>query len=300
VVDGLLPLARARGDQARADAWAQARSGWARALDEAGWDGAWYRRAYFDDGSALGAAANPECKIDLIAQAWAVLAGAGQPQRARTAMASASRLLIDGGAGVVRLLDPPLQLARPSAGYIQSYPSGVRENGGQYNHAGVWALMALAKLGQAEAAWQVFTLLSPAHRWQQAARGAAYGLEPYVMAGDIYTQSPYVGRGGWSWYTGSAGWLARAAVESLCGVLLGHDSLVVTPCLPPHWPQASVRLQRGGRQWRIVLCRDSAAASNALALLPQARRLPAGERVALADLPDGAVRVVVQQPASAP
>ena len=139
-----------------------------------------------------------------------------------------------------RSLHPPLQRAQPNAGYIQAYPPGVRENGGQYNHASVWAMMALARQGQAAAAWQLFTYMSPAHRWSDPARGAAYGLEPHVMAGDIYSHAPRVGRGGWSWYTGSAGWLARAAVETLCGVVVLHDAVHLQPCLPPHWPQARV------------------------------------------------------------
>ncbi|OYU77169.1 MAG: hypothetical protein CFE45_31060, partial [Burkholderiales bacterium PBB5] len=201
VVDGLLPWARERHDTARCARWTAARQGWAAALDDAGWDGQWYRRGFFDDGSALGSAANAECRIDLIAQAWAVLSGAGQPQRARQAMTSAQRWLIDDAHGVVRLLDPPLQHAQPSAGYIQSYPPGVRENGGQYNHAGVWA-----------------------------------------------------GRGGWSWYTGSAGWLARAALESICGVLRSHGQLVVRPALPAHWPQAEVLLRTPDKAVRVLVC----------------------------------------------
>ena len=298
VVDGLLPIAAQRGDAARVAAWTLARQGWAQALDAAGWDGAWYRRGFFDDGSPLGSAAKDECRIDLIAQAWAVLTGAGDAQRARQAMASAQRLLIDGRAGVVRLLDPPLRHDRPSAGYIQSYPPGVRENGGQYNHAGVWALMALAQLGEADAAWQVYTLLSPAHRWDDAdpRRGRTYALEPYVMAGDVYTQPPYVGRGGWSWYTGSAGWLARAGVEAVCGVVLADDRLTVTPALPSHWPEARVWLQHAGRTVQVLVCRDALAAAEALRRSPFAQGLSPGASLPWSALADGTL-VVVQAPA---
>ncbi len=299
VVDGMLPLAQQRGDQTRVQAWANARQGWQAALDDAGWDGQWYRRGFFDDGSPLGSAANAECQIDLIAQAWAVLSGAGQPERARHAMASAQQRLIDDQQGVVRLLDPPLQHAQPNAGYIQSYPPGVRENGGQYNHAGVWALMALAQLGQADAAWRVYTLLSPAHRWSDAAapaRGVRYALEPYVMAGDVYTQPPWVGRGGWSWYTGSAGWLARAGVESVCGVVLEDGQLTVRPALPSHWPEASVVLRHDGKTVRVVLRRDRTP-TTALALYQRpSQALVAGMPVAWSTLADGSVLVVQQAP----
>ncbi len=284
VVDAMLPLAQARNDAERLQRWRLARRGWAAALERDGWDGNWYRRGFFDDGSPLGSAANRECRIDLIAQAWAVLSGAGDPQRARQAMASAEALLVDREAGLVRLLDPPLQHALPSAGYIQAYPEGVRENGGQYNHAAVWAMMALARQGQAAAAWQLFTFMSPAHRWSDPVRGAAYALEPNVMAGDIYSQAPRLGRGGWSWYTGSAGWLARAAVESLCGVVVLHDAVHLQPCLPPHWTQARVTLNLGARHITVLLCGTQAVFDRALAEHPKARLVGAGESVPLSDV----------------
>ena len=297
VVDSFLPIANARGDTTRVAAWTAARQGWVQALDADGWDGQWYRRGYFDDGSPLGAAANPECRIDLIAQAWAVLSGAGQPPRARQAMASAKALLWDGDAHLLRLLDPPLQHARPSAGYIQAYPPGVRENGGQYNHAAVWGLMALSQLGDADGAWRVFTALSPAHRWADPARGASYALEPHVMAGDIYSQPPWAGRGGWSWYTGSAGWLARAAVESICGVVLAQGQLHITPGLPSHWPAVRVKVRHAGRLHQVWVCADEAAAAQVLMEAPAARRSPLGQPITLAGLADGSVQLVVSAPA---
>ena len=293
VVDAMLPLAHARNDVARQQIWRQARRGWAAALEREGWDGRWYRRGFFDDGSPLGSASNTECRIDLIAQAWSVLSGAGDPARARQAMASAQELLVDPAAGLVRLLDPPLQHARPSAGYIQAYPEGVRENGGQYNHASVWAMMALARQGQAAAAWQLFTYMSPAHRWSDPARGAAYGLEPHVMAGDIYSHAPRVGRGGWSWYTGSAGWLARAAVETLCGVVVLHDAVHLQPCLPPHWPQARVALHLDARRITVVLCRALPLFERMLAENPGARVVEVGESVPLTGVADSELWLVL-------
>jgi len=288
VVAEFAPLARARGEAERANRWEQAAQGWRAALATEAWDGAWFKRAFFDDGSALGSQANAEARIDLIAQAWAVLSGAADaPQQAR-ALESMDELLVNREAGLIRLLDPPLAQARPSAGYIQAYPPGVRENGGQYSHAGVWALMAQARAplkGRAvsgpsgpsgrpgssgrsapggatvadetpgDAAYRYFTYLSPAHRAAHRRHGPAYGIEPYVMAGDVYSQPPYVGRGGWSWYTGAAAWLHRAAIESIFGVELSADTLRVRPCLPSHWPVAELTLRRDGRVLRLVLVR---------------------------------------------
>lgn len=260
VIDALHPLAIARGEQARAARWRQARDKLAKALDAEAWDGRWYRRGWFDDGSVLGTHDDSECRIDLIVQAWAVLTGATEADRARLALDSAWRELHDRDAHLLRLLWPPLKDHQPPAGYIQAYPGGVRENGGQYNHAATWALMASAKLGQAERAWAAFTAISPAHR---GAHGAAYGLEPFAVAGDIEAAAPHAGRGGWSWYTGAAGWLLRAAVESLCGVKLADGLLRVQPCLPPHWPEARLRLVHQGRRIDLLLQRAPTGAGTA-------------------------------------
>ena len=190
--------ARARRRRARA-ALGTGRHGWRAALNGPAWDGQWFKRAFFDDGQPLGSQANAECRIDLIAQAWAVLSGAAPPALQRMALAAVEAHLVDHDAGLMKLLDPPLAHAQPSAGYIQAYPPGVRENGGQYSHAGVWALMAQAKfhsqLAKANSgaapdhdiAYRYFSYLSPAHRAATRTRGAAYGIEPYVMAGDVYT-----------------------------------------------------------------------------------------------------------------
>jgi cyclic beta-1,2-glucan synthetase len=198
-----------------------------------------------------------------------VLADVASPEAQHLAMTSVEKYLVDPQAGLIQLLTPPLQHARPSAGYIQAYPPGVRENGGQYNHAGVWAAMAWGRLahavphvgGAAEHVYRYLTYLSPAHRAAHPSRGAAYGLEPYVMAGDVYTQPPYVGRGGWSWYTGSASWMHRAIIESLMGLQVCGHTLTFTPCLPSHWPQATLTLRRAGRTMRFVLIRASGLAA---------------------------------------
>ncbi len=304
VVAGFAPVARGRGHAERASRWEAAAQGWQAALAGPAWDGQWYARAFFDDGQPLGSHQNAEARIDLIAQAWAVLSGVAPPERQHQALDALDAHLVDREAGLVRLLDPPLENATPSAGYIQAYPPGVRENGGQYSHAAVWALMAQARLARsqpdnslaAERAWRYFQDLSPAHRSADPVQGPIYGLEPYVVAGDICSAPPYVGRGGWSWYTGAAAWLHRAAIESLFGLQLGDRELSFEPCLPAHWPQAELRLRRGGKTLRFILVRalpDQALASAALALDGQsARLLPAGTPLAWPEASDGSCFVV--------
>jgi cyclic beta-1,2-glucan synthetase len=215
-------------------------------------------------------------------------------------MQSADTLLVDREAGLIRLLDPPLAEALPSAGYIQAYPPGVRENGGQYSHAGVWALMAWCALassdhalpGDGDTAYRYFRYLSPAHRANDPSLGPTYGIEPYVMAADVYTQPPYVGRGGWSWYTGAAGWLHRAAIESILGLDLRADLLSISPCLPSDWPQAELVLRRDGRTMRFVLVRENGPAALATALRLDARLLGVGESLRWSELGETSCFVV--------
>ncbi len=271
LVDNFAPLAHQRGEAQRALRWEQAALGWRAALNGTAWDGQWFKRAFFDNGEALGASGNPEARIDLIAQAWSVLSNAAPLNQQRQAMSAMASHLVDDEHGLIKLLDPPLVNAVPSAGYIQAYPPGVRENGGQYSHAGVWAVIAQARLtaqdpesSQAgDLAYRYFTYLSPAHRASHPTHGPAYGLEPYVMAGDVCTQPPYVGRGGWSWYTGAAAWMHRAAIEAIFGLKQEAQTLTFTPCLPSHWPRAEMTLTRGPQVMRFILMR--ASASDALA-----------------------------------
>ena len=261
VVKDFVPLARAREEGARADRWENASAGWRAALSASAWDGQWYIRAFFDDGHALGSHNNPEARIDLIAQAWAVLSKAAPLNQQTQALEAVQKHLVDTRNGLIKLLDPPLQHSEPSAGYIQAYPPGVRENGGQYSHAGVWALMAQAQLDRplGDLVYQLFTYLSPAHRSEHTDWGPVYGLEPYVMAGDVYSREPYAGRGGWSWYTGAAAWMHRAAIESIFGLALSADSLIFRPCLPSHWPHAELTLMREDRSMQFILVRATVA-----------------------------------------
>ncbi|BCO28011.1 cyclic beta-(1,2)-glucan synthase NdvB [Rhodoferax lithotrophicus] len=280
LVADFAPLAYQRGDAVRALRWEHAAVGWQAALLGPAWDGAWFKRAFFDNGQALGSHDNPEAQIDLIAQAWSVLSHAAPWAMQRAAMTAVDAHLVNTEAGLIQLLTPPLVNATPSAGYIQAYPPGVRENGGQYSHAGIWALMAQAELARSTAGattedspppsdqttesagdkvYRYFTYLSPAHRASHPSHGPVYGLEPYVMAGDVYSQPPYVGRGGWSWYTGAAAWLHRAAIESLFGLSQQAQTLVFQPCLPAHWSQAEITLVREKRHMRFILMRSSEA-----------------------------------------
>jgi cyclic beta-1,2-glucan synthetase len=289
VVQDFEPLARSRNDSIRADTWIAAREGWIKALHKDGWDGAWFRRAFFDNGAPLGSSSNVECRIDLIAQAWSVLSGASSAEFTGPALQAMTEQLVDHEAGLLRLLTPPLQASPNNPGYIQAYPPGVRENGGQYSHAAVWAMMAQAATGDAEAAWESFKAISPAHRSEHPVRGPVYELEPYVMAGDIYGAAPYVGRGGWSWYTGSAAWLHRAAMENILGLKIEQGALSLSPCVPAHWPSFEITLRM---QERVVTLRWQRAM-----LAPEDGFRPdqvitPGQVVMLAGLPAQAVLLV--------
>jgi cyclic beta-1,2-glucan synthetase len=233
-------------------------------LEAHGWDGAWYRRAYFDDGTPLGSAGNAECQIDSIAQSWSVLSGIASPERAHLALDSMFTRLVRPDAQLVQLLDPPFDQHGPNPGYIAGYVPGVRENGGQYTHGAIWAAMALAALGQRDRAWSLLAMINPLRRVATPEGMARYKVEPYVMAADVYSVAPHTGRGGWTWYTGSAGWMYRLIVESLLGLRLVTSSdgvrLVLTPCLPRDWPGCTVEYRYRDTPYRIELIQVSEGA----------------------------------------
>ncbi|MBC7732526.1 MAG: cyclic beta 1-2 glucan synthetase, partial [Bacteriovorax sp.] len=228
-------LADRRGDAPFAQRCAAESVQLRAAIEQSAWDGEWYRRGWFDDGSPLGTSANTECRIDSIAQSWSVLSGAADAGRARSAMAALDTHLVDRDAALIKLLAPPFDHSEPSPGYIQGYVPGVRENGGQYTHAAVWAAMAFAALGDAARAWELFTMLDPVRHADSAQAVATYKTEPYVLASDVYALPPHRGRGGWTWYTGSAGWMLRFILESLLGLSVESDRLRIVPCVPKHW-----------------------------------------------------------------
>ena len=272
VLDRFARIARGHGDAAFAGQCLKEAAGLRRSVEEHGWDGEWYRRAYFDDGSPLGSAANAECRIDSIAQSWSVLSGAASPQRARAAMAALDRHLVRREDALVKLLDPPFDKSASNPGYIKGYVPGVRENGGQYTHAAVWAAMAFAELGDAERAWELFSMINPVNHARSAAALATYKVEPYVMAADVYAAPPHTGRGGWTWYTGSAGWMYRLALESLLGMSLEGDRLRLAPCLPAHWPGFKLRYRYRDSVYRIAVVRgDGGSAEHVIALTDDRR-----------------------------
>ncbi len=222
-------------------------------IEAHGWDGGWYRRAYFDDGTPLGSASQDECRIDSIAQSWSVLSGAGDPERARTGMAALDARLVRRDAGLIQLLDPPFDTSDLNPGYIKGYVPGVRENGGQYTHAAIWATMAFARLGDAAKAWELFSMINPINHGRSPEDIAIYKVEPYVVAADVYGVVPHIGRGGWSWYTGSASWMYRLILESLLGLRLEVDTLHIAPCLPADWAGFKLRYRYRETLYRIAV-----------------------------------------------
>jgi cellobiose phosphorylase len=222
-------------------------------IEQNAWDGEWYRRAYFDDGTPLGSASNPECQIDSVAQSWSVLSGAGDPMRARMAMEAVDKRLVRREYALVQLLDPPFDKSNLDPGYIKGYVPGVRENGGQYTHAAVWATMAFAALGDSRRAWELFEMIDPVNHGQSSQAVATYKVEPYVVAADVYARPPHTGRGGWTWYTGSAGWTYRLILESLLGLRLEVDKLIFAPCLPADWKQYKVHYRYRETVYHIVI-----------------------------------------------
>jgi cellobiose phosphorylase len=258
------PLARARQDAAFAERCAAQAQQLQRNIEQHAWDGAWYRRAYFDNGEPLGSRDNPECQIDSLPQSWSVISGAGAAARSRQAMESVDSRLVRRDAGLVQLFDPPFDKASMNPGYIQGYIPGVRENGGQYTHGAVWTAMAFALMGETEKAWGLFTLLNPVRHGGSAERIATYKVEPYVAAADVYAVAPHVGRGGWTWYTGSAGWMYRLLVETLLGVNLEGDQLRIVPRMPQAWTSYKVHYRYRQTVYHITITGRAAVSSVSL------------------------------------
>jgi len=247
------PLARAHGDAVFAGLCQEEEELLRRNIEQNGWDGEWYRRAYFDDGTPLGSAANTECRIDSISQSWSVLSGMSDASRSRMAMQAMYERLVHHDTAIVQLLDPPFDTSNLDPGYIRGYVPGVRENGGQYTHAAIWAAMAFAELRENERAWELFTLINPVNHALSAKDVATYKVEPYVVTADVYAMAPHTGRGGWSWYTGSAGWMYRLVLESLLGLKREGDTLHLVPCLPADWPAFTLHYRYRSSLYHIVV-----------------------------------------------
>jgi cellobiose phosphorylase len=295
------PLALAHQDTYFSQECTAAAHKLAAQLEQHGWDGAWYRRAYFDDGTPLGSASNAECQIDSIAQSWSVLSRHPDQGRARQAMAAVGQRLVNREFGFVALLDPPFDRSALNPGYIKGYLPGVRENGGQYTHAAIWSVMAWAELGQAAQAWEVFDLINPVRHSSSAAAVAAYQAEPYVMAADVYGVAPHQGRGGWTWYTGSAGWMYRLILESLLGLSVEDGCLHFKPCPQPAWTGFEIRYNYRSSVYDIAVRvvptpTAGSPAIPALTLHCDGQLLPGASLALLDDQRTHAVELQIQRP----
>ncbi len=252
-LSAFVPIADDRGDGVHAERWRAHMKALANALDRSGWDGDWYRRAFFDDGTPLGSASNLECRIDSIAQSWSVLSGAADPARAAHAMAAVEEYLMRHGDGLVLLFTPPFDHSDVDPGYVKGYLPGVRENGGQYTHGAIWSVLAFAELGDGDKAGELFSILNPINHASTRAGVHRYKVEPYVMAADVYAEPPHVGRGGWTWYTGSAGWMYQAGVEWILGFRLRGTTLRIDPCIPRAWPGFEIDFRYHSARYEIVV-----------------------------------------------
>jgi cyclic beta-1,2-glucan synthetase len=246
-------LADSRGEHTRAARWRHHATELRESLEREGWDGGWYRRGYFDDGTPLGSASSLECRIDSIAQSWGVISGAANPIRAATAMAAVDEYLVRKEDGLVLLFTPPFDKTPLDPGYIKGYPPGIRENGGQYTHGAIWSLIAFAMLGDGDKAGELFSILNPINHANTRAEIQRYKVEPYVACADVYSMPPHVGRGGWTWYTGSAGWMYRAGLEWILGFHLQDKELVIEPCIPKAWKGFELSFKYHSTRYEIAV-----------------------------------------------
>jgi cyclic beta-1,2-glucan glucanotransferase len=247
------PFAERRGEADKAALWRKHAFALQQAIEREAWDGDWYRRGYFDDGTPLGSVSSDECRIDSVAQSWAVISGGAPPARAARAMSAVNAQLVSRSEGLVQLFTPPFDRSPHDPGYIKAYPPGLRENGGQYTHAAMWCALAFALLGDGDRAGELFSLINPVNHASTRAAIHRYKVEPYVVCADVYSAPALIGRGGWTWYTGSAGWMYRTAVEGILGISLRGGVLRVNPCIPRNWPAFEVTYKHGSSRYRIAV-----------------------------------------------
>ena len=306
VLGAFAPLCEERGDASRAARYRSRRERLGRMLEQS-WDGEWYRRAYFDDGTPLGSSQNDECRIDSVAQSWAVLSGAAPKNRAERAMGAVRAHLVRRGSGVILLLSPPFDRTSLDPGYIKGYIPGVRENGGQYTHAAAWVVLALSRLGSGDEAVELFHMLNPINHSRTARQVEQYKAEPYAVAGDVYDHPDHRGRGGWTWYTGAAGWMYRVGLEGILGLARRGACFALNPCIPSSWPTYAIEWRYGRTRYAIVVenperrCRGVASveldgspvdrAAIPLADDGRAHRV----RVVLGDVPPGSAQISAAQ-----
>jgi cyclic beta-1,2-glucan synthetase len=297
-IEAFIPLADGRGEHIRTVAWLTHKASLRESLEREGWDGDWYRRAYFDDGTALGSASSSECRIDSIAQSWAVISGAGERARSVTAMAAVEEYLVRRDDGLLLLFSPPFDRTPLDPGYIKGYPPGVRENGGQYTHGALWSVLAFAMLGDGDKASDLFALLNPINHASTRAAVHRYKVEPYVACADVYAEPAHIGRGGWTWYTGSAGWMYRVGLEWILGFRLRGATLLLDPCVPKAWRNFEITFRYHSARYEIAV-ENPSGVSRGLARVEIDGKSLAGDfaRLPLAD--DGLthrVRVVLGVP----
>lgn len=288
-LEAFAALCERRNEKPRSDRYREHLEKLKTSLAESGWDGDWYRRAFFDDGTPLGSVQNSECRIDSIVQSWSVISGAAEGYRAQRAMAAVEEYLIRRGDGLVILFTPPFDKGKLDPGYIKGYVPGVRENGGQYTHAALWTLIAFAILGDGERAGELFSLLNPVNHSSTRAGLHKYKVEPYVAVGDVYAVPPHTGRGGWTWYTGSAGWMYRAGLESILGFKLQGERLRIDPCVPRWWRDFEITYRRDRTTYRIKV-ENPLAMSRGVATVELDGALQSGDDVPLVQ--DGQTHIV--------
>ncbi|MGL6042562.1 MAG: GH36-type glycosyl hydrolase domain-containing protein, partial [Sandaracinobacteroides sp.] len=263
--------------------WRKHAAGLGIALDTAGWDGDWYRRAFFDDGTALGSVGNRECRIDSIAQSWSIISGAGSPAHSARAMEALDKYLVRRNDCLVLLFEPPFDKPDRDPGYIKGYPPGIRENGGQYTHAAIWAALAFARQGDGDRAGELLAMLNPIRHSDAPGAADRYKVEPYVIAADVYSHPPHVGRGGWTWYTGSAAWMYRVALEELLGFRIEGSQLHLDPCIPRNWPGFEIAFRNGSARYRIRVENPNGVCRGVVAQTLDGETLLPGSPIALVD-----------------
>jgi cyclic beta-1,2-glucan synthetase len=269
-------IADRRGEAERAARWRSTSASVEASLDAQAWDGEWYKRAFFDDGTPLGSERNDECQIDSIAQSWAVISGSGDERRARRAMESVEQRLIRRDERLMLLFSPPFDRSPLDPGYIKGYVPGIRENGGQYTHAATWSVVAFAMLGEGDKAVELFDLLNPIHHASSRASVHRYKGEPYAVSADVYSQPPHAGRGGWTWYTGAAGWLYRVGLEQILGFRKHGSALRIDPCIPRGWKRFDITYRHGASLYRITVQNPEGVCRGVSQIRLDGATLPAG------------------------
>lgn len=289
ILQDFIPVCKLRQDIPRVEKYQEYCEKVIIALEREGWDGSWYKRAYFDNGTPLGSVVNPECRIDSIAQSWSVISGAAKPSRMAEAMDAVEKYLVDREDGIIKLLTPPFDTSKLEPGYIKGYVPGVRENGGQYTHAAAWVVLAFARLGAGSRAWELFHMINPVNHARTPIEYARYKVEPYVVAADVYAVPPHTGRGGWTWYTGAAGWLYRVGTEYMAGLSRHGKVLFINPCIPSDWSGFQMSYRYGRSVYNIEVNNPDGVSSGVVSTMADGTEEAEG-RVTLVD--DGTVHTV--------